>query len=149
MQSRDINTATNYKNALFIFYIAKRDQADKPRFVTDCWLRNLAVPKKHTSLPYIDELIELVATYKVWTKTDLADRYFNISVQESSEEMKTILPTHAKNRRRAMSQGDYNAHGTMMEAMQEMVKDMVYQSLVIYIDDIIIYTRTYQEHVSD
>ena len=46
-----------------------------------------------------------------------------------------------------MSQGDCNAPGTMMEAMLDIFKDMVYQCLVIYIDDIIIYSRTHEEHV--
>ena len=48
-----------------------------------------------------------------------------------------------------MSQGDSNAPGTMMEAMLDIFKDVVYQCLVIYIDNIIIYSRTYEEHVKD
>ena len=52
--------AVNNKNAVVMFCVAKRDQLYKPRFVTDCHLRNLAIYKKETSLPNIDELIELV-----------------------------------------------------------------------------------------
>ena len=37
----------------------------------------------------------------------------------------------------------------MMEAMLDIFKDVVYQWLVIYIDNIIIYFRTYEEHVRD
>ena len=68
-----------------MFCVAERDQPYKPRFVTDCRLRNLAIYKKQTPLPNINKLIELVAAYPVWSKIDLADRYFNIRVEESSE----------------------------------------------------------------
>ena len=88
--------ASKDKNAVVMFCVAKRDQPDKPRFVTDCRLRNLAVYKKQTPLPNIDELIELLAAYLVWSKIDLADGYFNIRIEESSGKWKTILTTHGK-----------------------------------------------------
>ena len=77
--------ALNNKNAVVMYCAAKRDQLDKPRVVTDCRLRNLAVYKKQTSLPNIDELIALVATYPVWSNINLAYGYFNIRVEVSSE----------------------------------------------------------------
>ena len=75
--------ASNDKNTVVMFCLAKRDQPDKPRFLTDCRISNVAVYKKQTPLPNIDELIELDAAYQVWSKIDLADRYFNIRVEES------------------------------------------------------------------
>ena len=86
------------KNGVVMFCVAKGDQPDKPSFVTDYHLRNLGVYKKQTPLPNIDELIELVAAYLVWSKIDLADAYFNIRLEESSEKWKTVLTTHGKMR---------------------------------------------------
>ena len=149
VESGRMYPAPNDKNTVVMFYIAKRDQPNKPRFVTDCHLRNLAIYKIQTPLSNIDKLIQLVTTYSVWSKIDLADGYFNIREEESSEKWKTILTTHGKMRSRVMSQGDYNAPGTMMEAMLDSFKDMVYQYLIIYIDNIIIYSRTEKEHVRD
>ena len=37
----------------------------------------------------------------------------------------------------------------MMEAMLNIFKNIVYQCLVIYMDNMIIYFRTYKEHVRD
>ena len=79
----------------------------------------------------------------------MADRYFNITVEESSEKCKTILTTHGKMRSRGISQEECNTPSTMIEAMLDIVKDVVYQCLVIYIDDIIICSRTYNQHVGD
>jgi len=46
-------------------------------------------------------------------------------------------------RSRIMYQGDPNASNTMVRAMYEIFKDMVFKDLVIYIDDIIIFSDTY------
>ena len=118
--------ARNDKNAVVMFCIAKRDQPDQPRFVTDCRIRNLAVYKMQTPLRNIDERIELVAPCPVWSHIDLADGYFNIRVEESSETYNTVLSTHCKMRSPVMAQGDCNAPGTMMEAMPGIFKDIVY-----------------------
>ena len=48
-----------------------------------------------------------------------------------------------------MSKGDCNAPGAMMEVLLDILKHVVYQQFVIYIDNIIIYFRTYEEHVRD
>ena len=115
--------------------------------MTDCGLRNLAVYKLQTLLPNIDELIKLVAICTVWSNIDLADTYFNIRVEESSKKCYSVRTTHGKMRSRVMSQRDCNSPGTMMEAMFDIFKDVVYQFLVIYIDDIIIHCRMYEEHL--
>ena len=53
-------SASNNKNTVLMFSVGKEDQSDKPRFVKDSRLRNLAVYKKQTPLANIVEQIELV-----------------------------------------------------------------------------------------
>ena len=149
IKSERMYSAAIDTNAVIMFCVAIRDQLDKPRFVTDCHLRNRAVYKKQTPLRNIDQLIELVAAYSGWSKIDLANGYFNIRVEESSEKWYTVLTTNGKMRKRVTSQADCNAPSTMMEAMLDIVEDVLYQWLVIYIDDIIIYSGRYEEHVRD
>jgi len=47
-----------------------------------------------------------------------------------------------------MQQGDRNAPATMVPAMYEIFKDMVFKDLVIYIDNTIIFSDTYDQHVA-
>jgi len=47
-----------------------------------------------------------------------------------------------------MQQGDRNAAATMVRAMYDIFKDMVLNDLVIYINDIMIFSDTYDEHVA-
>ena len=46
-----------------------------------------------------------------------------------------------------MQQGDCNAPATMVRAMNEIFRDLIFKDLIIYIDDIIISSTTYMEHV--
>ena len=132
---------TNIQNAVIMFCVVKRDQPNKARFVTDCCLKNLATYKKKTPLPNIDNLIELVAAYLPESNIVLAGGYFSIQGEESSEKWNTILTTCGKMRSGVMLQEDCNASSPIREAIHDIYKDMVYQCLVIYIDNIIIYSR--------
>ena len=51
-------------------------------------------------------------------------------------------------RRRIMQQGDRNTPATMVRAIYEIFKDMVFNDLGIYNDVIIIFSDTYNEHVA-
>ena len=48
-----------------------------------------------------------------------------------------------------MLQRACNALGTIIEAMIDILKDFIYQCLVMYIDDIIIFFRMYKKHIRD
>ena len=53
--------------------------------MTDYYETKLNVYKKQIPFSNIDRLIQLGTAYIVWSKIDLIDRYFNITVVESSE----------------------------------------------------------------
>jgi len=47
-----------------------------------------------------------------------------------------------------MQQNNRNAPATIVQAIYEIIKEMVFKDLVIYIDDIIIFWDTHDEHVA-
>jgi len=69
-------------------------------------------------------------------------------MEEDSEQHSTFLTHMGYYRGRIMQQGNRNAPATMVWAMYEILKDMVFKDLVIYIDNIIIFSDTYQEHLA-
>jgi len=140
--SGQIYRADHDTNAVVLFVQAKRVDPTKPRRILDARDRNEAVDPNHTPQPTIVELMELVAARKYWGKIDLADRYYNIRIEEDSEQHSTFLTPIGYFRSRIMQQGDRNAPATMVRAIYEIFKDMVSKDLVIYIDDIIIFSDT-------
>jgi len=143
-----IYSAEHDTNVVVLFVQAKRDDPTKPMRLLDARDQDDMVDPNHTPLPSIKELVELVAARKYWSKIDLADGYHNIRIEEDSEQHSTFLTHLGYYRSRIMQQGDRNATVTMVRAMYEIFKDMVFKNLVIYIDDIIIFSDTYHEHVA-
>ena len=85
--------------------------------------------------------MELVVTArKYWSKIDLADGYHNIRIEEDSEQHYTFLTYKGYYRSRIVQKGDPITPATMVWAMYEIFKDMAFKDLVIYIDDIIIFS---------
>jgi len=146
--SGGIYRAEHDTNAVVLFEQAKRDDPTKPQRILDARVRNEEVDPNYTPLPSIEELIELVAARKYWSKIDLADGYHNIRIEEDSEQHSTFLTHMGYYRSRIMQQGDCNAPATMVQAMYEIFKGMVFKDLVIYINDIIIFSDTYDEYVA-
>jgi len=146
--SGGIYRAEHNTNAVVLFVQAKRDDPTKPRHLLDARDRNDAVDPNHTPLSSIDELMELVTARKYWSKIDLAGGYHNIGIEEGSEQHSTFLTHVGYYRSRIVQQGDRNSPATMVRALYEIFKDMVFKDLIIYIDDIIIFSDTYDEHVA-
>ena len=140
---------SNNKIAVVIFGVWGQNQQDKARFGTDCYLRNLAVYKKQTVLRNIKEWMELVGTYTELSKIDLPYGYFNIRVEESFKKWNHVLTICSKMRGHVMSQEDCNALDNMLETKVSIFKNVAYQCIVMYIDEIIIYSETCEEHVRD
>jgi len=67
-----IYRAEHDTNAVVLFVPAKRDDPTKPWRILGAKDRNKAVDPKHTPLSSIEELMELVAARKYWSKIDLA-----------------------------------------------------------------------------
>jgi len=79
--SGQIYRAEHDTKAVVLFVQAKRDGPTKPRRILDTRDQNKEVDSTHTPLPRIEELMELVAAQKHWSKIDLADEYHNIRIK--------------------------------------------------------------------
>ena len=97
-----------------MFYVAQSDPPDKSRFASDFSLRNLVVDKKQTPLPNIDELFEQVAGCLVWSKRNLEDGYFYITVDKSLEKHNSIQTTCSKIKSKVILQEECNGPHTIM-----------------------------------
>ena len=130
-----------------MFTQPKRDTSKEPRFLLDYRLWNAVTIRNHTPLPIIEEAIEFVAARPLWSKIDLTDGYHKIRIEPDSETHTTFLCHMGHYRSRVMQRGDCNATATMVRAMNEIFPDMIFKDLIIYIDDIIISSANYKEHV--
>ena len=78
---------------------------------------------------------------------DLRDGYLNICIDPDLEKHTTFLCRIGHYRSHLMQQGDSNAPATMVRAMNEIFRDMIYKDSIICIHDIIILSRNYKQYV--
>ena len=125
----------------------ERDRLVELRFHPDCRPQNVFRNRNHTPLPDIQQGMEFVAARPLCTKIDLRDRYQNICIDTESEVHITVLCHMGYYRSRVMEQGDSNVPATIVRAMNEIFRDIIYKHLIIYIDDIIISSRNYKQYM--
>ena len=148
LASGRIYRADDDTNAVVMFTQPKHDDPSKPRFLLQAQPRNMWVEPNHTPMPDIKLILEEVGTCDFVSVADLKDGFHNIRMDENSEQHTIFICYMGQFRSRVMQQGDRNAPATMVRAINDIFKDMLYNGRAIYIDDLIIYTKTYKEHVA-
>ena len=135
------------RNYCTMFTIPKTLDPSKPRFLLDLRGRNKCTIKKKTPLPNIDYMLELVASKPFRSIVDLKDGYHNVRIIPEHEKFSAFLTHRGLWYSKVMQQGDCNAPATMMELMNEIFKDMLGNSVLVYLDNIVIFSDTYEDHV--
>ncbi|SOV06613.1 uncharacterized protein UDID_17545 [Ustilago sp. UG-2017a] len=102
-------------------------------------------------LPLIDELLDRLREARFFTRIDLRGAY-NLLCIAKGDEWKTAFRTrYGLFQYNVMPFGLTNAPASFQHLMNDTFKDMLDRSLIIYLDDLLIYSSTlkqHQEHVS-
>jgi len=112
----------------------------------DYWALNKVMIKNRYPLPLITELKERLNKAKIFTKLDLKNSFNLIRMSEENEQ-KIAFPTRfGLYHWRVMPFGLCNAPATFQAMMDHIFHDLLDEGVVIYIDDILIYSNTEKEH---
>jgi len=98
-------------------------------------------------MPSINQIIDWLASKKFKSKLDLTDGYHNIRQHPDSVKHTTFLCHMGKFDSLVMQQGDCHAPATMMRAMNWLLREFIWKTVMVYLDDILIGTNTYEEHI--
>ena len=121
----------------------------KWRFCTDYRKLNEITRKDNHPLPRIDTLLERFEGSKWFTTLDLASGYWQIGMKEQDIE-KTAFITHEGLYEFKVMQFELtNAPATFQRTMQMVLGDLFYTKAPVYIDDIIIHSKTFEDHMQD
>src|SRR2546421_3442906 len=98
-------------------------------------------------LPRIDDLLEQFRTARYFSSMDLASGYWQVEMDEQDKE-KTAFTCHlGLYEFNVMPFGLKNAPATFQRLMNHVLKEYLYEFAVVYIDDILIYSKTFEEHM--
>jgi hypothetical protein len=98
-------------------------------------------------IPNITDLIEQLKGAKFFSKLDLSDGFWHIKVAEKDRHKTAFTDGRNLYQWTHMPMGLTNSPATFQKAMQEVLKEKLYKCCMVYIDDIIVYSKTLEEHV--
>ncbi|XP_015279038.1 PREDICTED: RNA-directed DNA polymerase homolog, partial [Gekko japonicus] len=98
-------------------------------------------------LPLIKDLVAEATKGKIFSKLDLRDAYFRVRIKEG-DEGKTAFNT-------PLGQFEYlvmpfclqGAPGVFMNLINEVMHDLLFKGVIVYLDDVLIYSQDLPSHV--
>jgi hypothetical protein len=138
------------ENAIPMLFLPKKtkDGTTQLRTVLDKREQNANTKKLASPLPNIEDILATVSRYKYRTLLDGKDAYKQIRV-EKKDVHKTLFHTPMGTMvSLVMQQGDCNAGATYQGLMNHLFTEHIGVFMFVYLDDIIIYSNSIEEHVA-
>jgi hypothetical protein len=121
----------------------------KLRFCVDLRKVNEATVKEIYPLPRIDDTLESLEGAKYFTAFDLASGYWQVPMDPESKKKTAFITHEGLYEFNVMPFGLVNAPATFQRMMNHIISNLRWQSAMVYLDDIIIYSKTFAQHLID
>ena len=116
------------------------------RTVDDLRMLNKAIRRVQYPLPKIQNIFHRRRGYKFMTKIDISMQYYTMYLDEDSTWYCVLVTPFGKYRRTVLPMGLVNSPSWAQATMEEIFQDMK-NKIEIYIDDIAIFSETYEDHM--
>ena len=127
-----------------ILFIKKKDGS--LRLAVDYRGLNRITKKDRYPLPLIPDLLDRLRSARTFTKIDLRGAYNLVRIAEG-DEWKTVFRTHFGSYEfLVMHYGLTNAPASFQRFMNDIFKDLLDVCVVVYLDDILIYSKNPADH---
>ncbi|KAI2665823.1 Transposon Tf2-9 polyprotein [Labeo rohita] len=140
-----IRPSTSPASAAF-FFVKKKDGGLRP--CIDYRALNDLTIKYRYPLPLVPSALEQLRSAKIFTKLDLRSAYNLIRIRSGDEWKTAFSMTSGHYEYLVMPFGLANSPSYFQAFVNEVFRDMLNRWVIVYIDDILIYSNSYSEHVT-
>lgn len=119
------------------------------RFCVDYRKLNFVTCKDAYPLPWIDETLEALGGSRWFSTLDLLTGYWQVKVKEEDRPKTAFSTLDGLFEFKVMPFGLCNAPATFQRLMDMVVAGVKWSSCLVYIDDIVIMGKIFQQHVDN
>ena len=107
---------------------------------------NSQTVKNRYALPRIDDLLNQLHGAKCFSKIDLTSGYWQIAIAEPDRYKTAFHTRYGHYEFNVMPFGLTNALATFQSLLNDIFRDMLDICVVVYLDDILIYSKNWTDH---
>ena len=127
-----------------VLFAKKKD--DDLRMCIDYRALNSQIIKNRYALPRIDDLLDQLYEAKRFSKIDLTSGYWQIAIAAADRYKTAFRTRYGHYEFNVMLFGLINASATFQSLMNDIFRDMLDVCVVVYLDDILVYSKNDEDH---
>ncbi len=130
-----------------ILFVQKKDGT--LRMVIDYRALNKLTVKNRYPLPRIDDLLDGAQGASVFSSLDLMSGYHQIRIQPDDIPKTAFRTPSGLYQWKVLSFGLTNAPATFQAVMNDVFRPLIGKCVLVYLDDILVFSKSIEEHVDD
>jgi hypothetical protein len=119
------------------------------RFCVDYRKLNKVTQRDVYPLPRIDDILDRLGNAKFFSSMDLASGYWQIGIQEEDKHKTAFASPIGLFEWNVMPFGLTNAPATFQRAMDMVLGGLKWEVCLVYLDDIMVFSSTFDKHLED